>query len=72
MRDSERFGGFGGGRGIGSENGEAKNAWVLLPIECVDTEGEGRGECTEDDVDDVSTLRCDERVDELAEDEGLR
>ena len=69
-REDEREG-FGGGEGIDAENGDAKNACVLLPIEVADGEGEGNGEgpaADETDEDDVKTLRC-----ELTEDgDGLK
>ena len=49
--DVARFGGLGGGCGIeeSSPNGEAKNAWVLLPV------GEGSGDV--EDETEVRTLR---------------
>lgn len=64
LTEIERFGGFGGGSGVGEPSkGEPKNAWVLLPIEATETEGDGSGEgmeaeaAEEIDEDEERTLR---------------
>lgn len=51
-----------------SANGVEKKAWVLLMLDDMEKEGEGRGDATcmsETEEVDVRTLRCEERVDEL-------
>ena len=61
--------GFGGGEGAeaSSEKGEAKNAWVLLPV------GDGGGEEVEEAAETAErALRWEERVEEPTEGEGLR
>lgn len=77
LTDPVHLFGLGGGRSIDEPlKGEPKKALVFLPIECTDTEGEGRGEGADAEVideEDVRTLRWDERVEELSVDgEGLR
>lgn len=71
--EADREGGFGGGTGVGdpSANGEEKKACVLLTLDFIEKDGEERGDetCMSETEDDVRTLSCEERVEELESEE---